>query len=85
MQDFAEAIRLAFLLVFSGNTDLLEIILLSLRVSLSAVLVACLLGFPLGALLAISRFYGRGTLLVIINALMGLPPVVVGLIVYLNI
>ena len=84
MQDFAEAIRLAFLLVFSGNTDLLEIILLSLRVSLSAVLVACLLGFPLGALLAISRFYGRGTLLVIINALMGLPPVVVGLIVYLN-
>ena len=84
MQDFAEAIRLAFLLVFCGNTDLLEIILLSLRVSLSAVLVACLLGFPLGALLAISRFYGRGTLLVIINALMGLPPVVVGLIVYLN-
>ena len=84
MQDFAEAIRLAFLLVFSGNTDLLEIILLSLRVSLSAVLVACLLGFPLGALLAISRFYGRGTLLVIINALMGLPPDVVGLIVYLN-
>ena len=47
-------------------------------------MVACLLGFPLGALLAISRFYGRGTLLVIINALMGLPPVVVGLIVYLN-
>ena len=84
MQEFVEAIRLAFALAFSGNSDLIEIILLSLRVSLTAMFVACIIGFPLGALLAISRFTGRGPVLVIINALMGLPPVVDGLIVYLH-
>ena len=83
MQDFGAAVGLALDLVFSAEGDLAEIVLLSLRVSLSAVLAACLLGLPLGALLAIARFPGRGLLIVVINALMGLPPVVVGLIIYL--
>ena len=82
MQEFIEAIRLALVMAFSGDADLIEIILLSLRVSLTAMFVACIIGFPLGAWLAISRFAGRGPVLVIINSLMGLPPVVVGLIVY---
>lgn len=84
MQDFAEAFRLAFSLVLSGNADLAEIVLLSLRVSLSATLVSLLIGLPFGALLAISRFRGRGAVLIVVNALMGLPPVVVGLLVYLH-
>ena len=84
MQSFTEAFRLAFELVLSGNADLIEIVGLSLRVSLTAILLACLIGLPLGAWLAISRFKGRGAVLVTINALMGLPPVVVGLLVYLN-
>jgi tungstate transport system permease protein len=53
-------------------------------VSLTATALACLIGLPLGALLAVTRFPGRGAVLVMINALMGLPPVVVGLLVYLN-
>ncbi len=84
MQDFGEAARLALTLMLSLDADLLEIIGLSLKVSLSALAVSCLLGLPLGALLAISRFPGRGAVLLAVNALMGLPPVVVGLIVYLH-
>ncbi|MEM7045546.1 MAG: ABC transporter permease [Pseudomonadota bacterium] len=71
-------------LVVSLDADLLEIIGLSLRVSLTALAIACLIGFPLGALVAVSRFPGRSGLLLLMNALMGLPPVVVGLIVYLH-
>ncbi len=84
MQDFGEAARLALTLMLSLDADLLEIIGLSLKVSLSALMVSCVLGLPLGALLAISRFPGRGAALLAVNALMGLPPVVVGLIVYLH-
>ncbi|MGI9414059.1 MAG: ABC transporter permease [Hyphomicrobiales bacterium] len=83
MQDFGEAFALAFGLVLSADADLLEIIGLSMRVSLTAVAMACALGLPLGAVMAISRFPGRNVLLVLLNALMGLPPVVVGLLVYL--
>jgi len=84
MQDFGEAFRLAFWLTVSADADLLEIISLSLQVSLTAMIVACAIGLPSGALLAITRFRGRDTVLVVVNALMGLPPVVVGLIVYLH-
>jgi tungstate transport system permease protein len=84
MQDFGAAITLALQLVASGDPDLLDIIVLSLQVSMTAMAFACLIGLPLGALLAISRFPGRGVALVIVNALMGLPPVVVGLFVYLH-
>ena len=83
MQDFGEAFALAFGLVFSADADLLEIIGLSLRVSLTAVAIACTIGLPLGAVMAITRFPGRNVILVLLNALMGLPPVVVGLLVYL--
>lgn len=63
--------------------ELLRIIGLSLRVSLTAVVIGSLIGLPLGALLALSRFPGRNACIVVLNACMGLPPVVVGLIVYL--
>lgn len=84
MQDFSQAVWLALGLVAHMNGDLVEIVLLSLKVSLSAMLFSCAIGFPLGAMLAVNRFRGRGAVLVILNALMGLPPVVVGLIVYLH-
>lgn len=73
----------AFALVFSLDANLYEIIFLSLKVSLTAVLIACLVGIPTGALLATTRFAGRGLLNVTLNAMMGLPPVVVGLMLYL--
>ena len=84
MQDFGAAFGQAFALIASGNHDLLEIIALSLRVSLSAVALACAIGMPLGAALAVARFPGRAGAVLVVNALMGLPPVVVGLGVYLT-
>ena len=84
LQYVTDALGLAVQLVLSGDGDLLEIVALSLRVSLTATALACLIGLPIGALVAIHRFRGRGAALVVMNALMGLPPVVVGLIVYLH-
>jgi tungstate transport system permease protein len=66
-----------------AEARLWDIVLLSLQVSLSAVAAASLVGLPLGASIAVGRFPGRHALIVVLNALMGLPPVVVGLIVYL--
>ncbi len=83
MQGFGDAFAAAFALIVGFDADLMEIVLLSLRVTLSAVALACIIGFPLGAALAVGRFPFRTTLTVLINALMGLPPVVVGLGVYL--
>ena len=83
MQDFGDAFGLAFRLVVDADSQLVEIILLSLRVSLTAVAIACLIGLPLGAALAVSRFPGRTATIVAVNALMGQPPVVVGLVIYL--
>ena len=83
MQPFADALFTAAKLIISGDTALYEIIFLSMRITITAVAIACLIGFPLGAALAVFRFPGRGTLIVLVNALMGLPPVVVGLTVYL--
>ena len=85
MQDFSDAFGLAFSLILGADADLVEIIGLSLRVSLSAVVLSALIGLPLGALLAVTRFPGRQFLAVLLNALMGLPPVVVGLLVYMAI
>src|SRR5580692_2656718 len=70
-------------LVLNGDTALFAIVQLSLIVSLSAVTIAALLGVPLGAFIALTRFRGRESVIVMLNALMGLPPVVVGLAVYL--
>jgi len=83
VQDLSAVFHLAVGLIASGDAALAEIVALSLRVSLSAVALACLLGLPAGAALATARFPGRGALVVLVNALMGLPPVVVGLFVYM--
>ncbi|MBU2534249.1 MAG: ABC transporter permease [Alphaproteobacteria bacterium] len=84
MQDLGEAFRLALAMVLSGNPDLLEIIALSLRVSLNAMVFASIIGLSVGAALAVTRFRGRNAVLIVLNALMGLPPVVVGLLVYIQ-
>jgi tungstate transport system permease protein len=73
----------ALQLVLSGDPALFAIVRLSLYVSLSAVVLAALIGIPLGAWIALTRFPGRQGVIVLFNALMGLPPVVVGLAVYL--
>lgn len=83
MQDFAAAFGLALRLVVDRDPALAEIVLLSLEVSLTAVAVAAAVGLPLGAALGLARFPGRQAVIVLVNALMGLPPVVVGLLVYL--
>ena len=83
MIEFVEAFRLAFNLIITLDANILEIVLLSLKVSLVALIVACLIGFSLGSILAVSKFYGRGIVLIIINSFMALPPVVVGLAVYM--
>src|SRR5262249_21996570 len=69
--------------VLTADPTLIAIVRLSLIVSLSAVLLATLIGVPFGAFLALVRFPGRQAVIVVLNALMGLPPVVVGLLVYL--
>src|SRR5216684_7068402 len=79
----AGALSTALALLIGLDSKLIEIVLLSLRVSLSAVVVAAVLGLPLGAMIAVGRFPGRQAVIVVLNALMGLPPVVVGLLVYL--
>jgi tungstate transport system permease protein len=83
MSDLSQALSLALDLVLTLDPQMLGIVRLSVQVSGQAVLLAGLIGLPLGALLALSAFPGRGALVVLLNALMGLPPVVVGLGVYL--
>ncbi len=83
MHDLSHAFSLALQLAASGDPGLWQIVGLSLQVTLSAVAISTLLGLPVGALLALGRFPGRNALIVIFNAAMGLPPVVVGLVVYL--
>jgi tungstate transport system permease protein len=83
MNDFTQSVVTALSLIGSLDPELVGIVWLSLRVSLSASLIALAIGAPIGALLAISRFRGRQTVIVLANALLGLPPVVVGLALYL--
>ncbi|MBI2977327.1 MAG: ABC transporter permease [Rhodospirillales bacterium] len=83
MQDFGQAFDLALGLVLTADANLVEIIGLSLRVSASSVAISCLIGLPVGAALGIGRFAGRHALIVGFNSLMGMPPVVIGLLVYL--
>ena len=83
MSSLPAALADAWRLVASLDPRLGDIVALSLRVSLSAVVIASAIGLPLGALIAVSRFPARRTTIVLLNALMGLPPVVVGLLVYL--
>ena len=78
-----EALASAVDLMTSGDPELVGIVVLSLRVTLTALLLACVIGLPLGAFLAIARFPGRAAVNVALSAFMGLPPVVAGLLIYL--
>ncbi len=81
--EIGDAFASALKLVVHFESNLVEIVTLSFRVSFLAVGVASLIGFPIGALLAVFKFPGRSLLVVLLNAMMGLPPVVIGLVVYL--
>jgi tungstate transport system permease protein len=83
MNDFAAAFFTALSLIGTLDADVRQIVMLSLEVSLTASACAFAIGAPLGTALAVYRFGGRGSIIVIVNALLGLPPVVVGLAVYL--
>lgn len=83
MSSFASTFADAFALLATLDQRAVDIVVLSLRVSGGAVLLGTLIGLPLGACLAVGRFPGKSAVLVVINALMGLPSVVVGVVVYL--
>jgi tungstate transport system permease protein len=83
MTEFTASFQTAWQLLAASDARLFGIVLLSLGVSLAATLIACVVGMPVGSLLAVGRFPGRRVLIVLFNGLMGLPPVVVGLLVYL--
>lgn len=82
MPELCSAFGAAASLIVNLDRDLLEVVALSLRVSLTAVAMAALIGLPLGAVLVLFRFRGRTATIVGLNAMMGLPPVVVGLFIY---
>jgi tungstate transport system permease protein len=83
MNDLMTALTSATQLVLTADANLAAIVWLSVKVSALAVLIACLVGLPLGAWLALARFPGRSVVIAVLNGLMGLPPVVIGLLVYL--
>ena len=83
MPTILDAITASLDLVISFDQSLLEIIALSMRITMIAVIISCVLGFLSGTALAVFRFRGRGMIIIFVNSLMGLPPVVVGLGVYL--
>jgi len=83
LDTFSDSLSVATGLVTHFDTRLAAIVELSLRVSLTATVIAACIGLPLGAAIAIGKFPGRRALTVLVNAFMGLPPVVVGLVVYL--
>ncbi len=83
MSDFSTAVSVAVDLMLHLDSDLIEIILLSLQVTIGSVVIATVVGLPMGAWLAIRRFVTRQFWISLLGALMGLPPVVVGLVVYL--
>ena len=82
MSDLGSAFALALHLVIGFDPELGEIVARSLVVSLSAVAIAAVIGFPLGGVVAVYRFPGRRAAIILLNALMGLPPVFVGLMLY---
>lgn len=83
MDSLTEGFRKAFSLIFTLDTELLKIIFLSLKVSGIALLIAAITGLPIGAFMGLKRFTGRNFAIVLSNTFMGLPPVVVGLFLYL--
>jgi tungstate transport system permease protein len=83
MSDLALSFHIALDLIIGLDADLVEIVLLSLRVTLTALFFAAVVGLPLGAVIGVFQFPGRAALTALFNALMGLPPVVAGLLIYL--
>ena len=83
MNDIWDGIVQAFILIYTFDSDLIEISLRSLQVTLSALAISCVIALPLAAVLTIRRFKFRRFIIALLNALMGLPPVVVGLLVYI--
>ncbi|HYS49888.1 MAG TPA: ABC transporter permease [Xanthobacteraceae bacterium] len=83
MHDLGQAFIAACRLIAGFDPELIGIVALSLKVSLSATMIALMIGAPAGAALAVTRFRGRQAIVVVANALLGLPPVVVGLLLYL--
>ena len=83
MSELWDGITQAFWLIVTLDADLVNITLRSLQVTLSALVIACLIALPLAAILSVRRFPFRRITIAVLNALMGLPPVVVGLIVYI--
>lgn len=83
MDSFGTSLARAFGLILAGDPDLWEIIFLSLQITLSAVAISCLIGLPLGAVVGAFRFPGRMPVILLLNTFMGLPPVVVGLVVFM--
>lgn len=83
MEIYAQALADAVRLLGSGDTEVYNIIALSLRVSGLATLLACLIGIPIGYALGMSRFAGRTAIIILVNTAMGFPPVVIGLFVYM--
>ncbi|MEO0829351.1 MAG: ABC transporter permease [Pseudomonadota bacterium] len=83
MVDLWQGITQAFWLMVTADPDLIDIAVRSLRITLTALAVSCVIALPLAAILAVRRFRWRRAVIALLNALMGLPPVVVGLIVYI--
>jgi tungstate transport system permease protein len=83
MNDISSSFGVAFNLIGSGDPELWRIVALSLQVSIASAIFACAFGFPIGALVGVRPFPGRRGVIVVLNALLGLPSVVVGLVVYL--
>jgi tungstate transport system permease protein len=83
VHDLLDAVAAAWQLVLAGDPGLVAIVSLSLGISLTAFVLASILALPLGASLAVLRFPGRNAAIIVVNALMGLPPVVAGPFVYL--
>lgn len=83
MNSFTETFYNSAYLIFSADEDLLEIIILSLQISLSSLIISVIIGLPIGATLAVKKFIGRDFFIMLINSFMGLPPVLVGLILYI--
>ena len=83
MYELFQALEIAFKLIVSLDSNVIEIVFLSLKVTLFALVISCFLGLPIGCLIATNDFIGKNIILVLINTLMALPPVIVGLFVYM--
>jgi tungstate transport system permease protein len=83
MDIYVTAIADAFRLLSTGNAGVIDVVILSIQVSGSAILIATLVGIPLGYLLGMGRFGGRNAIILLVNTAMGFPPVVIGLFVYM--